>query len=194
MSHSPSKFACRPREWPRIRGWSWLLLAPALAVGCGGNALSDSEPVGPVHEGMGLYALRVESVRDDCMPAFASGDWGHVIVVVATGFGADGQSAGASIPVLPEPTGGPRFDISFNKPLVVDFPISMPDCSALAHVELSTLAANSAGIDVDWKETITGVASCNSDAVSVASDCTSHRIFHFEWLRACGGHDINSCP
>jgi hypothetical protein len=144
--------------------------------------------------------LHVETVRDDCMPAAASGDWGQVIVVVATGGGADGQSDGANIPVhqaLPDaPFMVQRWDIALNTPHVVDHFSKVPDCSALrVRTELSTLAANSAGIDVEWKETITGAASCNADAVWATGDCTSHRIFHFEWLRACGaGLDILHCP
>ena len=176
----------------------WLLLALVLPVACGGSVRTDPQPVGPVHDGVGQYTLRIERVHDDCVPASPSGDEGQVIVVVATGLGADGQSAGANIPTAAAPVGthfeAQRSDIAFDRPLSIELPSSLPGCMALRRSESSTLAANGAGIDVEWKDTWTGLASCRAGAFSVASDCTSDRIFHFEWLRACGpGSDVSHC-
>jgi hypothetical protein len=180
-----------------VRTGRWLALACGFLLGCGGHTVSESEPPGPVHEGMGKYALVIETLHDDCVPTFASGDVGDVVVVVATDLAADGHG-GANIPVDAVPEGSQfqaaRTDISFAKPLSFDLQSSSPGCSAQHHVEVTTLAASSAGIDVEWKETFTGSRACQADALPVKSDCTSDRIFHFQWLRACApGTDIARC-
>jgi len=182
----------------------------ARSDGATGSSSPGSEPAGAVDDGIGEYELRTESVRDDCqlrlplehadadagVPAFLDRDWGHAIVRVDRG--ADGQSVGANVPLgaarLEPGFEAPRSDILFNTPLSFDRQSSVPGCPARSHLALSTLAADSAGIDIEWQVTFTGVSSCSADAVSIASDCTADRIFHFEWLRACGsGSDLTHC-
>src|SRR6185369_11325382 len=202
MSQSPGNVWCRRGEGPGIRvalvrtGW-WLAFAFGLPLSCGGNAFSESAPVGPVHEGMGQYALFVETLHDDCMPAFPSGDLGRVVVAVATDLGADGHAT-ANIPtsVVPEgsPFQPPRSDISLSSPMGFDLPSPTPGCSAQSHLEVTPLAANSAGIDVECEQTFTGSGACQADELSVRSDCTADRIFHFKWLRACPpGNVVADC-
>ena len=144
--------------------------------------------------------MRIEAVRDDCMPPLANGDWGSAIVMFTNGGGPDGQSASANVPlgaVSLDPQhifDTTRSDISFNTTLIFDRTSPVPGCPARSHLELATLALDSAGIDVEWKSTYTGVASCSRQAIWIPIDCTSDRIFHFEWLRACGpGSDYSHC-
>ena len=89
-----------------VRPLTAVLLA-GLAAACGGKSDERHDEVGAVHDGKGLYELRIESSSDDCTPPLWSGDAGEVVVVVATGQGAEGLGSSANIPVYevaPDPT------------------------------------------------------------------------------------------
>lgn len=164
-----------------------------LALACGGKSGKnpDETDVGPVHDGNGLYELRIESLSDDCTPPLWSGNAGEVVVVVATGQGAEGPRVGANIPVYSTPPDpafmATRWDVDLQDPAAFEVPPSLlPGCPGeiKQRYEVTPLLADSAHIDIEFVQRTLGPASCSD----VAQYCTSRRIFHFRWLRACASN------
>jgi hypothetical protein len=99
-----------------------------LVVARGGKAGGQTDSVGPVHEGKGLYEPQIESLSDDCAPPLWGGDAGSVVVVVATEQAATGPRVVANIPLYddaPDPKfTAARSDANLDQPMVFDRPPS----------------------------------------------------------------------
>lgn len=156
------------------------VLAASVVVSCGGATRETVEQPGPPHEGKGLYELSIERVRDDCKPPLVQGTIGPVVVVV--------RSPLAIVPlyeVAPSASSGPaRTDVSFEEAQSFVVPIGTPgECSASMQIDVSVPIANADRIDVAHQRVLAGVSACPPDGDG--QDCTSERVFHFRWLRAC---------
>ena len=139
----------------------------------------------------------LKRVSDDCDPLMFSGEIGPAVVVVGL---EQGRAGGANIPLgdKPVPASSPwsasgRADISFDRTLTDDTVLAAPGCSASVHSDASTVNATSQSIDVEYTLALTGLGNCSGDSGEPAHDCTSDRIFHFEWLHACGGMMLSTC-
>jgi len=165
----------------------WCFVWACLAMSCGGATRETVEVPGPPHEGHGLYELSIERVRDDCKPPLVQGPIGSVVVVVA------GNAANIPLYELADMSVGPaRSDVHFDEPLSFDVPIGVPaGCAASEHIEISVPLANAEQIDVRYQRVLAGVSACPPD--TEVEDCTSERIFHFRWLRACQDGNITEC-
>ena len=170
----------------------WCLLAASLPLGCGGATREVVEDPGPPHAGQGLYELDIERVSDDCQPPLLTGEVGPVVVIVT----ADGAAANVPLYEVADALIGPaRTDVSFEEPQSFDVPVAaQPDCSFTnLHIEISVPLANAERIDVAYERTLSGTATCPSQFGGMR-DCSSHRVFHFRWLRACAAdRDITEC-
>jgi hypothetical protein len=168
----------------------WCFLSASLSFGCGGATRETVEDPGPPREGWGLYELTIERVTDDCEPPLVEGKMEPVVVVV--------RSPLANIPVYEvantsiEPA---RTDVRFDAPHSFDTPLAPQlDCSFTnRHTEMSVPLANADRIDVVYERSLSGTATCPPN-FGGDKDCTSHRIFHFRWLRACqDAGDVTEC-
>ena len=160
------------------------MLALQTAVACGGRVANEP---GPMHEGAGLYDLHIEARSDDCVPPFVVGEIGPVMVATRRG-GADGASIGMNIPLYfdsLDPTFSPvRSDVSSEQPVIV-VPI-VPGCPSAEHtLELSIVSATGLELVVECRATWRDLGTCPAGAPPPPADCSSDRVFHFRWIRAC---------
>ena len=180
-----------------MRAATWFLHAIAtttvsLTWGCGGATREDP---GAVHEGKGVYTLSIERKSDDCHPPLPDGYMGVVVVFVATGGGPDGKARRANVPLggTEQGFGAPRSDVRLDEPLTFSIAGSPAACAEVTQNAFAPLQANGAHIDLEW--TLSRSAPCG-ESPSSSSSCTSDRVLHFQWLRACSpdDHSLDPCP
>ncbi len=177
----------------------WAMLLALLGVACGGRSESEVLPLGPLHVGNNLYDLRIETLADDCDPAFVTGEVGPVVVSASPEGGAREGESGLSIPVPwmvgePPGVGFSRWDTTTGQSLSIDVPVS--GCGAAnEHAVIDVLSADSAHIDVEFDWSISGVGTCAGPLGIAEHDCSAARVFHFRWLRSCvDDNDLSTCP
>jgi len=143
-----------------------------------------------VHEGKGQYELWIEGVSDDCTPPLVTGTVGPVLVWVATGRGEDGTERGANVPIfdvtLAPISAASRADVSLDDPIEYEVPASSGCPGARLRTRMTPRFANGERIDLEIERILTDAADCD-DPLAPQGACTSRRIFHFRWLRACRG-------
>jgi len=159
-----------------------------LAGACGG---ATKQAPGSVHTGKGVYALTIERRGDNCDPPMATGAAGEVVVFVATGGGAEGTATSANIPLGGAQDGfaAARSDVSLDEARTFSLAENASCADATETISITPLAADASHIDVEWTDS-------RRNPCDPSFDCTSDRVLHFRWLRACSpdDHSLEKCP
>ncbi len=168
------------------------LFAAALALGCGGRVIEEPQAL---HDGKSQYELRIETLSDDCSPPLVSGTVGPVLVWVATERGADGSERGANIPIydssLAPSSAAARADVSLDEPIEYEVAGWSGCPSVRLRTRMTPLIVDGRTIELELERSLSGTDDCAASPGRLGG-CTSRRVFHFRWIRACGAESSAS--